>query len=397
MHEERPGLRLKERPEDFRVEERLAFAPSGTGEHLYLFVEKTGLQTEELAARLALRFSVARRDVGYAGRKDRRAVTRQWFSVPTRTEPEAVDASGEGWAVLEAIRHGSKLRPGALAGNRFELVLRGETAPHRSSVESALGRLCGAGMPNRYGPQRFGADGESDAPALRLLSRDWRGFLLRLSRQPHWPPSDALEELREVLSREGREGHRGLGRLAPALPRELAPIPKQLARRRGDFEGAVRALDRRLVLFAVSALQARLFNRVLDARGTAFAEPWEGDLLQLHPGRSHFRVEQGDDLELLVRRAERGELSPTGPVFGWRSELARGRAGDLEAEVLAAAGLELEMFRSLARGVSPEGSRRSLRALVGDLEASWSPEELRLKFYLPPGAYATTLVEELGL
>ncbi len=98
MHEERPGLRLKERPEDFRVEERLAFAPSGTGEHLYLFVEKTGLQTEELAARLALRFSVARRDVGYAGRKDRRAVTRQWFSVPTRTEPEAAAL----WTIGEA-------------------------------------------------------------------------------------------------------------------------------------------------------------------------------------------------------------------------------------------------------------------------------------------------------
>jgi len=110
--------------EDFEVEEVPAYLPSGEGEHLYLWVEKRMRSTPEVARALAAVLDVPERDVSYAGLKDRRAVTRQWFSVWTKAMPPP-DLRGDGFHVIQAARHGNKLRTGHLPGNRFRLVLRG--------------------------------------------------------------------------------------------------------------------------------------------------------------------------------------------------------------------------------------------------------------------------------
>jgi tRNA pseudouridine13 synthase len=173
-------------PEDFQVDEQLGFTPSGSGEHLLLRVRKRGQNTAWVARELARLADVRQHDVGYAGLKDRNAVTTQWFSLPARrrTAAEFVGAGGEGFEVLEAHAHRRKLPRGALTGNDFRIVLRGfEGDP--AALEARLSQLRERGVPNYFGPQRFGRD-LSNLAVLRgapaLAPRDGRGFALSAAR-----------------------------------------------------------------------------------------------------------------------------------------------------------------------------------------------------------------------
>lgn len=177
--------RLRATPEDFQVDEQLGFEPSGEGEHLLLRVRKRGANTAWVARELAKVVGVRQHDVGYAGLKDRNAVTTQWFSMPTRRNaPVAglVGAGGEGWEVLEAHAHRRKLPRGALAGNAFRIVLRSFDG-EREALERRVESLRRRGAPNYFGPQRFGR-GLSNLEPLRsgVLPRDGRGFVLSAAR-----------------------------------------------------------------------------------------------------------------------------------------------------------------------------------------------------------------------
>lgn len=166
----RPAGRYRARPEDFRVTELLPFTPEGTGHHLLLRVRKTGCNTEEVAADLARLADCRRRDVGYAGLKDRRAVVEQHFTVPAdRVTMDPEGWYGAGWAVVGADRARRKLKRGALAGNRFELLLR-VPARARWTVATGFERALRHGVPNYFGTQRFGRGGGNLAGARRLFA-----------------------------------------------------------------------------------------------------------------------------------------------------------------------------------------------------------------------------------
>lgn len=158
---------VKSVPEDFVVEERPAYLPSGEGEHLYLWVEKRGLSTQDVVSALARALGLRPGEVGAAGQKDRQAVTRQWLSVPAAAVPGALP-EGEGWRILESRRHGNKLRTGHLKGNRFGIRLRGAGAAE-AEARAILARLEATGVPNYYGPQRFGRGGDNAEGGRALL------------------------------------------------------------------------------------------------------------------------------------------------------------------------------------------------------------------------------------
>ncbi len=164
---------LRAAPEDFRVEEVPLYAPSGSGEHTFVWIEKRLRTTEEVARALARAAGVHPGDVGYAGRKDRVAVARQWFSVPGLDPERAGELGLEGVTVLSAARHPHKLRTGQLAGNRFEIVVRDVAEGDAARAAGALRRMERTGMSNRFGPQRFGRDGDNAERGLALL-RDGR-------------------------------------------------------------------------------------------------------------------------------------------------------------------------------------------------------------------------------
>jgi tRNA pseudouridine13 synthase len=153
--------RLRSAPEDFIVHEVLGFEPDGTGSHLLLVVEKRGANTGWVASQLARAAGVPARDVGWSGQKDRNAVTRQAFTLPwpAQAPVEAcLEFAGDGYRVLGATRHGRKLRPGSHRANRFALRVRAVEGNRRALAErlALVGRR---GVPNYFGPQRFGRDG----------------------------------------------------------------------------------------------------------------------------------------------------------------------------------------------------------------------------------------------
>ncbi|OOG49044.1 tRNA pseudouridine(13) synthase TruD [Rhodanobacter sp. C01] len=180
--------KLRSTPEDFLVEEILGYDADGSGEHALLWVEKRGANTDWVARELAKFAGVSQVAVGYAGLKDRHAVTRQTFSVQLAGKPDP-DWSAFPHAdvkVLAATRHSRKLKRGALRGNRFVLVLR-ETQGDRDAAEQVLRQMAARGVPNYYGEQRFGREGGNVAQARamfagRRVDRDKRSLLLSAAR-----------------------------------------------------------------------------------------------------------------------------------------------------------------------------------------------------------------------
>lgn len=180
--------RMRVSPEDFRVDEIDAFEASGAGEHLLLTVEKRGMNTVFAARRIAQWAGVAESAIGYAGLKDRHAVTRQRFSVwlPKKTAPDIALLQGEDLRVLAHDWHSRKLPRGALAGNRFVLVLR-DVEGAREAVDARLHAIAACGVPNYFGEQRFGRAGDNVAQALAMFAgkrvrREERSLLLSAAR-----------------------------------------------------------------------------------------------------------------------------------------------------------------------------------------------------------------------
>lgn len=181
---------LRERAEDFLVEEDLGFAPAGSGQHWLLKVRKTDANTPWVARELARHAGCRPQEVGYAGLKDRRAVAIQWFSVPrSRTPLDLGTVRGEGYEALESHAHNRKLPRGALAGNRFAIRLRAARGGGEELAERLAPRLAAIsarGVPNYFGPQRFGRDGGnlalSDRQHPARLPAAERGFMLSAAR-----------------------------------------------------------------------------------------------------------------------------------------------------------------------------------------------------------------------
>jgi tRNA pseudouridine13 synthase len=314
-----------ESPEDFVVEELPAYLPQGEGDHTFLWIEKRLRNTDDVARELARAAGVSPRDVGYAGRKDRFAVARQHFSVPGLPVASALGLRLEGARVLGATPHRHKLRTGHLAGNRFDLRLRGiDPDPAARAAEVCQG-LAALGLPNRFGAQRFGRGGGNTERGRQLLQGE--------------------------------------------------PVKS----------------DRREARFLISALQAAVFNEALQLRCLRLDEVEEGDLARRTDSGGLFRVE---DVPAENLRAQRFEISATGPIFGTRMERPTGAVAVRERQAMAAFGLDPEDLRA-PKGVRMRGARRPLRVSVGDLSLGYEDGVLRLRFELPAGSFATVLLEEL--
>lgn len=185
-----PAGTFRASADDFVVEEILDFAPEGQGEHVWLWVEKRGLTTLDVVRQLARACEVPVRSVGYSGMKDRVAVTRQWLSVhlPGKPAPDdlAERLAASGVNVLEQVRHPRKLKRGVHRANRFSLRISGDAV--HEGLAPRWEWLCRHGVPNLFGPQRFGPAGRNLARAQALLARGWRkrddreGMLLSAAR-----------------------------------------------------------------------------------------------------------------------------------------------------------------------------------------------------------------------
>jgi tRNA pseudouridine13 synthase len=395
-------------PEDFEVEEVPSYGPSGEGDHLLLWIEKRCIPTFEAARRLAGHLGIPPRDVGHAGLKDAHAVTRQQLSLPAPApgdgapafDPESlVGLELDGLRVLGAGRHGHKLRRGHLRANRFRLRLRGVDAAGEAALREGLARLTRGGAPNRFGAQRFGGPGAPTARlGLLLLCGDVDGFLRALI--GGGPGEDPRRAEARARLEAGRPGD-ALAVMPRGLRAERAALGA-LARGR-DAAAAARAVPRELRQLYVSAAQSLVFNQLSDDRVRAgtLGRLAVGDIAWLHDRGACFRVE---DPATEQPRADHLELSPAGPLFGKKLLLAGGEVADRERAALQAIGLGRSLRAVGAQGHGqkgaalaprPSGARRPYRVPVTEPSVKRLGDDLVLAFTLPPGAYATTVCEEL--
>ncbi|HVS33961.1 MAG TPA: tRNA pseudouridine(13) synthase TruD [Gemmataceae bacterium] len=335
------GGRIKAVPEDFEVEEIPAYPPSGQGDFLYLWIEKRDMGAEYFFRQVARRLDVPFGEVGAAGLKDRRAVTRQMVSVPARAEGQLAQLDGDGVRLLSVSRHGNKLRPGHLRGNRFRILIRDVGPPAAETAAPILDRLRREGMPNFYGPQRFGRDGET------------------------------------VL----------LG-LAQLRPKKVSGTFSAAEKVPDTFFGRSPFLRK----LALSAAQAALFNHALARRMAdgLLRRVLPGDVMMKWPFGGLFVAEDAAREQL---RFDARETVTGGPMFGRKMFAAAGEAADREAAELHDAGLTAGSFHGFGKLLS--GTRRHNLIYLDDLTAAPEPDGLRLNFTLPAGSYATMLLHEV--
>lgn len=392
---------IKQRPEDFLVEETPLYQPSGEGEHIYLFVEKRGLSTLEMIDILARHFRVHRRAIGYAGMKDKPAITRQVVSIhtPGKKAEDFPMLDHDRVAVLWADLHTNKLRTGHLAGNRFSIRIRGVPATAAIAAKRVLDRLEKVGVPNRFGEQRFGHCQNNHLVGRELILGNARHALDRLlGPNPEHPDQQTGAR---ALYAEGR-----FAEAREAFPRSLRTERDALARlsRALSPERIIERLDEPVRKFLLSAFQSAVFNAVLDARvlDGSYATLSRGDVAFIHESRGQFVVTddvlQEPDLHDRVLRLE---LSPTGPMWGSSMKRAEGAIDDLERANLEAMGVTLE---DLARYTADrrddlEGARRPLRVPVVAPQVEGGVDEVgsyvRVAFELPRGAFATVVLREI--
>jgi len=332
-----PGIGgvLRTQPEDFVVDEVPAYPTSGAGEHVFVRIQKRGLTTPDAVTRLARALGVSGRDIGVAGMKDRHAVTTQWLSLPPPVDPERAAAyADDELRVLEAHRHGHKLRTGHLRGNAFRLRVRGVAEDARGRADTILAALAAApGAPNWYGEQRFGRAGDNATVGRALVSG--------------------------------------------ATPLARGPAGKH----------------QRLM---ISALQSELFNTWLLQRvaAGAYRTALAGDVLHKRGGGLFDCTAPDVD----GPRVAAGEVAPTGPMYGhhMRQPAAGTAAAAIEDAVLAEAGLTLADFARV--GSLAEGTRRDAAIPLADVSTAAvadDPTAVEVCFTLPAGAYATVVMREL--
>jgi tRNA pseudouridine13 synthase len=328
------GATLRATPEDFEVEEILGFAPGGEGPHALLTVRKRGANTEWVAREIARASGCKPFEVGFAGLKDRNAVTTQHFTVPRgkRAAEEFVGLAGEGYEVLAASAHQRKLPRGALEGNRFTIVARG-LACDAALLGERIARIAAGGVPNYFGSQRFGRDAGNLAEVLRSATKLARGAGVA----------------------RGRRGGR-------------------------DDRG-----------FMLSAARSLVFNAILAERVTrrTWNELLAGDVANLDGRGSVFAVPEVDS-ELQGRCASL-ELHPTAPLPGQGEPLATGDIRALENSV----GASFPEALAVITAEEMNSERRALRMRVRELSYEYTGDILRLHFALGAGSFATTVLREI--
>ena len=182
---------FREEMEDFIVEEVPRRKPEGEGEHCWIQVEKRGVSTSEAMRRLARRLNLNPRELGFAGRKDARAVARQWISAPGIEPISAIGADLGHVRVLSAEKATRRLRLGALMGNRFNLFLRRFPVDAEATARRVLSTIATRGLPNWFGPQRFGFAGRGHELGRLLLARDFPSYIKALCSPVHAPHTEA--------------------------------------------------------------------------------------------------------------------------------------------------------------------------------------------------------------
>jgi tRNA pseudouridine13 synthase len=406
LTEDLPGIGgiIKLLPEDFRVEELPLYEPCGEGTHTYIQIKKTRLATMDALVQIGRALHIPHQQIGYAGLKDAQAITTQWISIE-HIENQAIETLDlENINVLQTKRHTNKLKMGHLQANRFTIRIRhfdGPLEQVQANTQKILTRLIQKGVPNYFGPQRFGKRYDSHLLGSEIIQKNPERMMdLLLGLPDKFNDNDACYDAREFY--EQREFEKAYNAWSPsfhdrrkALRTIMKNAPKSIPKAK---QRAFNFMDKRMKRFYVSAFQSDLFNQVLTRRLNDVNDVHQieiGDIACKHENGACFPV---TDALAEQPRCDRFEISPTGPMYGYRMSQPDHRPGQIESEILSQYHLTAEDFKQMGY-YKIKGTRRPLRFQPknANLHANTDPDGpyLQLNFDLPPGSYATTLLREI--
>ena len=337
---------FKQTPRDFVVEEIPLYEFSGEGEHLVLFVRKKNLSTLELVSAIAKYLGIKNKEIGYAGLKDKHAMTKQYISVHKKHEEAMESFSHENVKILSKTYHNNKVRIGHLKGNRFFIKLKKVNPTSAQKIEEALKNIANFGMPNFYGYQRFGNDGDNHVLGEKIAKGE------KKERNP---------KIKKFLI-SAYQSH--LFNLWLSRRLEINTLIESF--KTTELE----------TLLNISSLEIDKLKKQ--------SHPFKlisGDIMQHYP---HGRLFDFDGSEDDIKRFETRDISPTGLLCGKKTKIASDTARTIEKE-----------FDDM---INADGARRYAWVFPSEIEGRFKEVEAQyeMNFTLPKGSYATVLIEEIA-
>jgi tRNA pseudouridine13 synthase len=396
------GGLLRSCPEDFRVEEVYQEQRYEGGRYLVLEIEKTNWDTHHLIREMARHLRVSQKRFGWAGTKDKRAVTSQRISIMNLDESELKRVHLPDLKLRVLGRTNRSVGLGDLLGNRFRIWIREISCPDPAASLSMITEEIRdhGGVPNYFGVQRFGdARPVTHRVGEALVKGGIEEAVFIYLAMPFPGELERTREARRALW-ENKDIPAALKSYPDYLTFEIA-ILNYLVGHPGDYAGSFGVLSQNLRRLFVHAYQSYLFNMILSRRmeaGLPLKRPVVGDVVSFardgQPDPEKLQAVTEENLDAVNRLAERGRAFVTLPLIGYETALAEGDEGEIERRVLRQEGLSPEDFRVEANAdLGSPGTRRAAMLRVVP-EISVEGSSAGLDFFLPAGSYATVLLRE---
>jgi tRNA pseudouridine13 synthase len=401
------GGKVKKQCDDFLVEEISRFPqPDEKGRFVVAKVTSENWETNRLIRVLSHALGISRYRIGFAGTKDKRAITSQLMSFEAPLE--AVQRiSVHQVSITDAYRAKKNMTIGDLIGNRFRIRVRECSFDGEQLVSTMAATIAELdelrGFPNFFGVQRFG----SLRPITHIVGKhiikgEFEKAVLAYAANPVPAESDEAREARKFIQ-ETHDFSEGLRMLPKALMFERIVVG-HLAQKPGDYPGAIMAMPRNLQMMFVHAYQSYLFNRILSERIRSrlpLNEPLVGDVVlpvdkDGLPDHDKYIPVTKTNVDLVATQVRNGRAYVGAVLFGSESELAKGEPGEIEAIIIAAEGIERKDFVvPIIPECSSTGSRREIVAKYSELSYCAKGRDMEIDLSLGKGCYATTFLREI--
>jgi len=335
---------FKQSPRDFVVEEIPLYEFSGEGEHLILFVRKKNLSTSEMVGHIARYLGIKNRDIGYAGLKDKHAMTKQYISVHKKYEEVLETFNFDGIKILSKVYHNNKIRIGHLKGNRFYIKLKKVNPTSAKKIDEALKNIANDGIPNFFGYQRFGNDGDNYILGEKLAKGEAK------ERNPR---------VKKLLI-NAYQSH--LFNLWLSRRLEINSLVNTFEAQ--EIESLLNMPNDEVKKMKAQKHSFKLIN---------------GDVMEHYPHGKLFDYEEKD-----LERFNDRDISVTGLLCGKKVRRSTGIAGEIE--------------KNFDDEINADGARRYAWIYPTEVEGRFNPVEAQyeMNFTLPKGSYATVLIEEIA-
>ncbi len=400
-----PGIdgTIRQKYEDFFVEEIPKTVPTGEGPNTWMWIEKKGRTTLEVVLDIARDLHLSRKRMGFAGMKDKKAVTRQWLSI-SNFEGKDLDPLKDKYNRVKFIKitqNRKKLRLGQLIGNKFRILIRNIEEPDEGAIEAwnVLQQLEKQGTPNYYGWQRFGKPRSNThlvgkALAKNSLEKTVGAYI----GNPYPEEPEHIKNARTAYDK---------GKLEKAL--ELMPtgmryermmlrelIKEQKKKEYLDEDSYMRALHslpKPLSRMFIHAYQSFLFNKAVSERSKLGINKYlEGDIV-IDNEEHLIHNKTPEELQEMI---DHFQAHPTAPLFGTKVPLADEKIGEMEQKILDEEKISLDDFKSPKMPkLGSHGLRRAIRFKIWDISATATEKGVLTEFSIPKGCYATAVLREI--